>query len=326
MFGGHFYHQTIRRAVSVFGTIFNDINIVRRDGSGNVLNIVKVPLAYGPRQKFLARIEEQALLNDPTVAIKLPRMSFEITSLSYDPNVKMAKGMKSKFVDPDNPTANKTILGPVGYRMGMQLSILAKNQDDALQILEQILPHFQPQYTVTVKQVEDNYLSDMPITLQGVSMADDYEGDYATRRALVYTLDFETKVRFYGDIVEHGVIKNAFTNFFNNQEEDNVKFLERQDIIVSPQVENADQDHTQTVKYVGLVPETITLTLSTVTGFNANDNVVGLSSSTAGAISEIDGNDVTIVLADGLFEVGETLSIQGGNTTATISAQIENWV
>jgi hypothetical protein len=325
MFGGHFYHQTIRRAVSVFGTLFNDINVVRRDGSGNVLNIIKIPLAYGPRQKFLARIEEQALLNDPKVAIKLPRMSFEITSLTYDPNVKLNKGMRQKFTDPSNVNTNKSVLGPVGYRMGLQLSIIAKNQDDALQILEQIIPNFQPQYTVTVKQVEDNYISDMPITLQGVSMTDDYEGDYATRRALVYTLDFETKVRFYGDINEQGVIKKVSTNFFNNTVEDNVKFLERQDAIINPLVETEDEAHTKEVKYVGLVPETITLTLSSAAGFTANQQVVGLTSGSTGVISSVDNNDVEIILADGLFDVGETLSVQGTATTATITAQVENW-
>lgn len=319
MLGGHFYNQTIRRAVAVFGTLFNDINVVRRDGSGNVLNIIKVPLAYGPRQKFLARIEEQALLNDPNIAIKLPRMSFEITSMSYDPNTKLVKG-QTQSLPSTNADIRKTTMGHVGYRMGMQLNIIAKNQDDSLQILEQIIPHFQPQYTVTVKQVQDNIISDMPFTLQGVTLSDDYEGDYATRRALVYTLDFETRVRFYGDIVEQGIIKRTKTTFFNNTIEDDVKQIIREDLIVNP-----DDDTDVIAKTVGVVPNLSTLTVSNATGFVVNQNVVGLTSGSAAVVSAIDGNNIDIILADGLFEIGETLSVQGGVNSSTITAISEQW-
>lgn len=319
MLGGHFYHQTIRRAVSVFGTLFNDINIMRRDGSGNVLNIIKVPLAYGPRQKFLARIEEQSLLNDPKVAIKLPRMSFEITSMSYDPNTKLVKGNKQTF---SNQSTEKvtTAAGPVGYRMGIQLNIIAKNQDDALQILEQIIPHFQPQYTVTIRQVDDEFKSDMPFVLQGVTLADDYEGDYATRRALIYTLDFETRVRFYGEVVSAGTIQNTAANFFNNNDPKDVKFLERQNVVI----DNGSADGTA-VSYTGIVPDSITLTLNSVTGFAVGQNVVGTTSGSSGVTTLVDGNDVTVTLVDGLFDVGETLTVQGESTSSTITAQTENW-
>lgn len=319
MLGGHFYHQTIRRAVSVFGTLFNDINIVRRDSAGNVLNIIKVPLAYGPRQKFLARIEEQALLDDPKVAIKLPRMSFEITSMAYDPNTKLVKGNKQTF---SNQTTEKvtTAVGPVGYRMGIQLNIIAKNQDDALQVLEQIIPHFQPQYTVTVRQVDDEFKSDMPFILQGVTLADDYEGDYATRRALIYTLDFETRVRFYGEVVSAGTIQKTAANFFNNNDPKDVKFLERQDVVI----DNGSADGTA-VSYTGIVPDSITLTLSSVAGFAVGQNVIGTTSGSSGVTTLVDGNDVTVTLVDGLFDVGETLTVQGASTSSTITAQTENW-
>ena len=144
MFGDHFYHAAIRRTVAVFGTLFNDINVLRKGNDGTAKNIIKVPLAYGPKQKFLARLDQQADLNDPKIALKLPRMSFEITGLSYNTNAKLQKGIRQSFPDPLDNSKKKTILGPVGYTLGIQLSILAKNQDDALQILEQILPFFQP--------------------------------------------------------------------------------------------------------------------------------------------------------------------------------------
>jgi hypothetical protein len=326
MFGNHFYHQTIRRAVSVFGTIFNDINIVRRDGSGNILNIVKVPLAYGPKQKFLARIEQQASLNDPKIAIKLPRMSFEITSMTYDANTKMQKGYASKYTNPSNPNLNETVIGPVGYRMGMQLNIITKNQDDALQILEQIIPYFQPEYTVTVKQVDDNFKSDMPIALQSVTLTDDYEGDYAARRAIIYSLDFETRVRFYGNIVNKEVIKNVITNFENIENDQSNTFLARQDVYVSPQTANKETDtHEKLVKYVGVVPENILLEMNTVSGFSKNDQVIGLTSGSIGYITNVDGSILTIAYPDGLFDIGETLSVVGASTTAIIQNQTEVW-
>lgn len=326
MFGNHFYHQTIRRAVAVFGAIFNDINIVRRDGSGNVLNIVKVPLAYGPKGKFLARIEQQASLNDPKIAIKLPRMSFEITSMSYDTNTKMQKGYASKYTNPDFPNRNETVIGPVGYRMGMQLNIITKSQDDALQVLEQILPFFQPEYTVTVKQVDENFKNDMPIVLQGVTLTDDYEGDYAARRSIIYSLDFETRVRFYGGAVNKEIIKTVISNIENIEDDGSYTFLERQDVYVSPNTANKETDtHEKLVKYIGVQPDSLTLGMDTVAGFNVSDQVLGLTSGSSGYISNVSGTDLTIIYADGLFEVGETLSVVGTATTAVIQTQTEVW-
>ena len=139
MFGNHFYHAAIRRTVAVFGTLFNDINVLRKGSDGSAKSIVKVPLAYGPKQKFLARLDQQKELDDPKIALKLPRMSFELTSLAYNPNTKLQKGIKQSFPDPLDNNRMKTVLGPVGYNLGVQLNIMAKNQDDALQILEQTL-------------------------------------------------------------------------------------------------------------------------------------------------------------------------------------------
>lgn len=216
MFGGHFYHGTIRKIVSVFGTLFNNINVVRKDGSGNVVSITRVPLAYGPRQKFLARIDEQPNLDADKVAIKLPRMSFEIVSLIYDTAIKTNR---TYTIPLDQTTNNNTSLKDVvrnyaPYRLSFQLSIMAKNQDDALQCLEQILPHFQPEYTVTIKDL-DTYTNttDLPFVLTGVTLSDEYDGEFTQRRAIVYTLDFETKLRFYGPVSKKPVIKSSDIDF-----------------------------------------------------------------------------------------------------------------
>jgi hypothetical protein len=211
MFSGHFYHATIRRVVSVFGTLFNNISVVRKDGTGKVVNVTRVPLAYGPKQKFLARLDEQPDLNSTKVAIKLPRMSFEIISITYDATIKTNRN--NMLTITDTAGAQRAVRNYAPYRIGFQLSIMAKNQDDALQCMEQILPYFQPEYTVTIKDLDDmNVKTDLPFVLTGIQMTDDYEGDFTNRRAIIYTLDFETRIRFYGPVSDRALIKDISIN------------------------------------------------------------------------------------------------------------------
>jgi len=210
MFGNHFYHATMRKSVAVFGTLFNNITVIRQDGSGNVLNQIKVPLAYGPKQKFLARIDQ---VNQESMAIKLPRMAFEITSISMDLNQKLAK--RNTIVEAtDDPTEKRVIKQIAAYNIGMSLNIMAKNQDDGLQILEQILPYFQPEYTVSISPIDGyDFKQDVPIVLSSVSISDDYEGDLTSRRVLVYTLEFEMKMKFFGPTSDQGVIREVKIDF-----------------------------------------------------------------------------------------------------------------
>lgn len=198
MFGGHFYHATMRKSVAIFGTLFNDINVVRKDGNGGILSQQKVPLAYGPKAKFLARLDQDTG-TDATMAIKLPRMAFEITSLTQNNNDKLGKLNKIVENNTSDVTKKKTIDFFTNYDIGLSLYIMAKNQDDGLQIMEQILPYFQPEYTVTIKPVDGfDFKQDVPITLGSATIADEYEGDFVTRRVLTYQLDFTMKMRFYG--------------------------------------------------------------------------------------------------------------------------------
>lgn len=198
MFGGHYYHATMRKSVAIFGTLFNNLSIVRKDGSGGILSQQKVPLAYGPKQKFLARLDQDTG-SDATMAIKLPRMAFEITSLSQDSSSKLGKLNKIVENNTSDVTKKKTIDFFTNYDIGISLYIMAKNQDDGLQIMEQILPYFQPEYTVTIKPVDGFDLKqDVPITLTTATITDDYEADFQSRRVLIYQLDFNMKMRFYG--------------------------------------------------------------------------------------------------------------------------------
>ena len=225
MFNGHFYHAITRKSVAVFGTLFNNITVAKQDVDGTLKDIQKVPLAYGPRQKFLARIDEQANLSDPKVAIKLPRMSFEITNMQYDSIT--AQSPHNKITTERTATSLSTVKAPAPYLLDFQLNILAKNQDDALQILEQIIPTFKPTYTVSVNFVDSVPSVDVPITLQSVSLVDDYEGDFTARRVLMYTLDFQMKIRYFSGLDTAGIITKVITNFI---ESDTLKPIETQTV------------------------------------------------------------------------------------------------
>lgn len=213
MFGTHFYHATMRKSVAVFGTLFNDISVVRRKSDGSIVNQVRVPLAYGPKQKFLSRLDQDTGFDAP-IAIKLPRMAFEITSLELDTIQKGQKRNKIVENHGSDVTKKKTLQNYTAYNIGMQLNILAKNQDDGLQIIEQILPYFQPEYTLTIKPVTGFDLKqDVPVILTGVAIDDQYEGSYEERRVLTYTLDFVMKMKFYGPTFNQGVIREVNLDF-----------------------------------------------------------------------------------------------------------------
>tara|TARA_Y100000389_G_scaffold27514_2_gene23607 strand:+ start:937 stop:1734 length:798 start_codon:yes stop_codon:yes gene_type:complete len=211
----YFYHERIRKAVATFGTIFNDIHVQRTGSNGAVNSQTKVPLAYAPKDKYLERIRENPSLVDNTkVALKLPRMSFEITSLAYDPERILPKNNNyNKAYGTSSSEVNK-IYSPAPYTIFFSLNVYAKLQDDALQIVEQILPYFNPQYTLTLKPLAgiDTIKEDVPITLQSVSFQDDFEGSLEQRRTIIYTLDFGMRVNFHGPIRRSKVIKSATAN------------------------------------------------------------------------------------------------------------------
>tara|TARA_B100000424_G_scaffold146123_1_gene111306 strand:- start:71 stop:1114 length:1044 start_codon:yes stop_codon:yes gene_type:complete len=217
MLGNYFYNETIRKTVIAFGTLFNNIKIKRFAADGNAINQIKVPVAYGPMQRFLARIEQQANFDD-NIAITLPRISFEITSYAYDPSRKSSPITKFTGKGSDK-TKHKKIFLPVPYEIGFRLSFATKQQDDALQIIEQILPHFQPSFNVTVNMLEGvEEKRDVPFTLANVSFVDEYEGDFSTRRFIQYDLDFVAKTYFYSEIPtdESGVIKKVQIDYSTN--------------------------------------------------------------------------------------------------------------
>lgn len=221
MLGTFHHHGLMRKYIAVFGTLFNDISIKRVDSSGNVSQTIKVPLSYGPKQKFLSRTVQDPSLTNST-AITLPRMAFEMPSLSYDSERKL--NSLNKTIATYNGNLG-VMYGPVPYILTFNLYIICKSAYDGTQILEQILPAFKPDFTVTINAVPTMGVKlDMPIILGGVNIEDSYEGDYTTRRALIYTLDFTSKVNFYPNIKGTGfgdysdenadtLIRTAITHF-----------------------------------------------------------------------------------------------------------------
>jgi len=244
MLGNYFYHEIIRKTVIAFGTLFNDIHVRHDDGAGNIISDIKVPIAYGPRQKFLARITQQPELNKAT-QITLPRMSFEITNISYDSTRKAGITQTFKALDSDDGDKMKKVFMPVPYNLGFDLNILVKLQDDGLQILEQILPFFQPGFNISIDLVKSiGEKRDIPMVLTNIAQQDDYEGDFSTRRALIYTLSFTAKTFFFNHIAQtpEGLIKKVQLDYYSDSNTRTAKRVQRYTVVPKAKQDYNDDD------------------------------------------------------------------------------------
>ena len=242
MLGQQFYHETIRKVIVSFGTVFNDIQLVRKDNSGSIIQSMKVPLAYGPREKFLVRLREDADLTKQ-VAITLPRIGFEIKNLSYDSGRKLNRVQQFKKVKGAETKQLDAQYMPVPYNLELELYVMAKQSDDALQIVEQILPYFQPDYTLTINDMADMGIKrDVPIVLNSIGYEDSYEGDFTSRRALIYTLSFTAKFYLYGPVTSSKVIKTVTVDQYTDLEENSPKREQRYTVTPNPSTAEADDD------------------------------------------------------------------------------------
>jgi hypothetical protein len=217
MISNYFYHEILRKTIVAFGTLFNNIQIKHKDNAGDDFSIITVPIAYGPVQKFLARIEQVPDLKK-RVAITLPRMSFEMTGISYDSSRKSSTMQTFKALDQANNELTKVFM-PVPYNVNFRLSIMSKLNEDALQVVEQILPYFQPHFNLTVDLVSSiGEKRDIPMILERIAMDDQYEGDFTTRRVLVYTLDFVAKTYLFGPVgtPNDALIKQVQVDYYTN--------------------------------------------------------------------------------------------------------------
>ena len=208
MFGTYFYHQTSRKMVVAFGSLFNNIEVRRTDSSDAVTEVIKIPLSYGPKDKMLVRISQDPSLN-PNVALTVPRMGFELTSMTYDGARKlntMGRNVKK------GTTGLKKQYNPVPYNWDFSLYVFVKNAEDGTQILEQILPFFTPDFTVTMTLVSGMTVKmDIPLVLNSVTSEDSYEGDFATRRSIIWTLSFLMKGFLYPSVTDNAKVITSST-------------------------------------------------------------------------------------------------------------------
>ena len=243
MFGNYFYNEGMRKMTVAFGQIFNNIQIKKKNSSGSVIQSIKVPLAYAPKEKFLVRLDEQASLDEREMAITLPRMSFEITGITYDGSRKLTRIQKFKTV---KSSADGKILNfnytPVPYNMSYSLHIFTATAESGLKIVEQILTYFQPDYTVTINQIpEMNIKRDVPIILNNVAFDDSYDGSFTRRRAVIYTLNFTAKTYLFGPAGTQKVIKQTQSDLYTDTDSTS-KREERIIVVPSPTSADADDD------------------------------------------------------------------------------------
>ena len=234
MLGTYFYHEIIRKTIVGFGTLFNNIYIRHLNKDGSVADETKVGLSYGPAQKFLEKIQQQEDLSKP-IAITLPRMSFEMVGLQYDPARKTSVTQTFRACG-DNGNIKKVYM-PVPYNVTFELNIYSKLNDDALQIVEQILPFFQPSFNLTIDLINSiGEKKDIPIVMDSIDMQDDYEGDFATRRALIYTLRFTAKTYLFGPIADStdGLIRKVQVDLYSDTNTQTAKREMRYTVVPDP--------------------------------------------------------------------------------------------
>ena len=244
MFGNYFYNESMRRMTIGFGQIFNNIQIKRKNDAGKVIQTIRVPLAYGPKEKFLVRLDQQSSLDNREFAITLPRMGFEISSISYDPTRKLTRIQKFKQVksNKDGKVLDFNYT-PVPYNISYNLFSFTASAEAGLQIIEQILPFFQPDFTVTINAIPSLSIKrDIPIILNSVNYEDTYSGDFTTRRAVIYTLNFTAKTYLFGPSTSQKVIKTVQTDQYSDTDTVNKARESRIIVVPDPTTANADDD------------------------------------------------------------------------------------
>ena len=326
----YFYNEILRRTIIGFGTLFNNLTIKATNASDSVVSVTKVPLAYGPTQKFLARLEQSPDLNKST-AMTLPRMSFEFTGLTYDPSRKVTTTQTFVVKDPNTGEETKKGFMPVPYNMQFELAIMCKLNDDALQIVEQILPYFQPAYNLSVELVEGiKEKRDVPVVLENITMEDDYTGDFKERRVLLYTLRFTAKTYMYGPVssATRDIIKVAKVSYISGDSKSTTRDITytatpraikdytgevatttSEDITITNKVFTVDDASVLTAKtYVDLNGEE--LFIKSISG---NKITVARGQDGTTVVSHVKGSPIKIINAadDALIQEGDDFGFSG---------------
>jgi len=293
MFGQYYYHEIIRNTIVAFGTLFNTIDIKHKKQNDEDYSIIRVPIAYGPVEKFLARLEQKPDLRK-RVSITLPRMSFEMTSIRYDNSRKISTMQTFKAISQtDNKTIKKMFM-PVPYNIGIQLSIMTQYNEDALQIVEQILPYFQPSFNLSVDLVSSiGEKRDIPMILEDVSFKDNYDSGYEEKRTIIYTLDFTAKTYLFGPVPnsDEGFIKKVQVDYYSDT---NTKNASRQLRYIAEPRAITDYNHDHTTTLAENIDDQITkFDVGNSTNLSINDYIQIDTESMI--IKSIDGNTLTVV-------------------------------
>lgn len=304
MAGKFYYHEIIRRTSAAFGTLFNNIYIRHQDGEGDDFSYIKVPIAYGPIQKFLARVEQKPDLRN-RVALVLPRMSFEVGQLNYDSSRKSSSLQTfNTLVGPNNTP--RQLYMPVPYNLPLELTIATKYNDDMFQIIEQILPLFRPEFNLTVNLSSTiGEKRDVPLVLQGISpFQDDYEGNFDTRRFITTTLNFVAKIYFFGpvDTDDNGnIIKKVQVDYYSDTNPINASRIRR--YVVTPRaIQDYNDDNTTTI----VEPITTKITKFEVSnGSSLTPNSYIEINNENMFIKSIDGNFITVLRGQDGTEIQE---------------------
>ena len=339
MFGTYFYNETIKRAISIFGTLFNNIYIKKTKSDGTVLTQQIVPISYGPKQKFLLRLQDDAKARDGSVtSISLPRIAFELTGLDYDPT-----RQQNKLIRAEKRVLESGKRGfqyqPAPYNLTFSLSVLAKNVIDAIQVVEQILPYFQPEYTVAMKMVDSmDEVRDVPVILNSVAMEDMYEGAFEERRVIEYTLEFTMKLYFFGPVYTGEVIKNVIERtYINDQVQTGFTTSEIQGSGLVKEVKHYEPAFGETANAVSN-STTVTFATAINSKISVGDEVFGTNLATNPTVISRAANGTNMVLSSAItidadttlkfvgsvdptdtFVVAETVTFYDEGTTSTYS-------
>jgi hypothetical protein len=211
MFNQNFYFQTLRKYVTLFGTLFNEIHVVRHDPHDKITAFIRVPITYSPKEKMLARVNQDPNIDRQSATIPLPLMAFEMTDIRYDSSRKLRTTGRTSVMSTDSNKLQYQY-NPVPYDIGFRLYVLVKNAEDGTKIVEQILPYFTPDFTVTVNLIPEMAVNvDIPVVMNSISQDDTYDGGFTERQAIIWTLDFTVKGYIYGPIKTGAIIKFANT-------------------------------------------------------------------------------------------------------------------
>lgn len=320
----YFYYGTTKKIVAVFGAFFNDIYTGRKLSDGSLANVTRVPLSYGPREKFLQRIVEETKLgtNGQTqIQIKLPRMAFEITGITYDSTAKLNSINRRTYSVTGDDTKRDSAYTAVPYNVTFELNIFSRVQDDALQILEQILPVFKPEYTVSVKELEGpDTTTDVPFVLTDIQFTDEYEGDMVPSRPIIYTLSFTAKVRYLGSIERFGIIKRAMVNFRNK---DNLGFFGEKVVAIEDPYSTEDIPARAFISDINPDSEYAITVSNPATGFIAGENLIGADTGYAGVMKRTEDGAFIVHRLENMYDDGEVLYGDKSSATSTIVSVVK---